>query len=98
MPRPTSSSEARRTRGARLGFRVDAETKKLVEKAASLERRSLTEFCLTALTEATRATITRHETMVLSEGDREVFFEALIHPPKPNPRLLRAFRQERISS
>lgn len=84
--------ERRRTRAARLGFRVDAKTKRLVERAAALERRSLTDFCLTALTEATQATITRHETMVLSQRDREAFFDALIHPPRPNARLRRAFR------
>lgn len=95
-----ANSEKRRARGARLGFRVDAQTKKLVERAAALERRSLTDFCLAALTEATRAAITRHETMVLSERDRQVFFDALVHPPKPNARLRRALRsaQERVVS
>ena len=94
MPQALSSSktEERRARGMRLGFRVDAETKKLVERAAAIERRSLTDFCLTALTEATRATITRHESLVLSSRDRAAFFEALIHAPKPNARLRRAFQ------
>ena len=89
----------RRTRGTRLGFRVDAETKRLVERAAALERRSLTDFCLTALTEATRETITRHESLSLSERDRAVFFDALIHAPKPNARLRRAFMsaEERVA-
>jgi uncharacterized protein (DUF1778 family) len=102
MPRISSlaNSEKRRARGSRLGFRVDVQTKKLVEKAAALERRSLTDFCLTALTQATQATITRHETIVLSERDREVFFDALVHPPKPNARLKRAFQsaKKRIAS
>ncbi|HEY4904875.1 MAG TPA: DUF1778 domain-containing protein [Candidatus Sulfotelmatobacter sp.] len=89
--------ERRRTRGARLGFRVDAQTKKLVEKAAALERRSLTDFCLTALTEATQAAITRHETIVLSDRDRKAFFDALVHPPKPNALLKRAFRMAQKS-
>lgn len=87
-----ANGERRRARGARLGFRVDAETKRLVERAAALERRSLTDFCLTALTQATQDTIMRHETMVLSERDREAFFDALIHPPRPSDRLRRAFR------
>ena len=81
-----------RARAHRLGFRVDAETKHLVERAAALERRSLTDFCLTALTDATRATIARHESLVLSERDRAAFFDALVHPPKPNALLRRAFR------
>jgi uncharacterized protein (DUF1778 family) len=95
-----TSSEKRRARASRLGFRVDAETKKLVERAAALEHRSVTDFCLTALTQATQATITQHETIMLSDRDREVFFDALIHPPKPNERLKRAFRsaRERIVS
>jgi uncharacterized protein (DUF1778 family) len=84
-----------RTRGTRLGFRVDAATKKLVERAAALERRSMTDFCLAALAEATRETIARHENLVLSERDRKVFFDALINPPKPNARLRRAFREMR---
>jgi len=71
-----------------------------VEHAAALERRSVTDFCLTALTQATRETITRHESLVLSERDREVFFDALVHAPEPNERLRRAFRlaEERVVS
>ncbi len=94
MPQtPVSSKrEERRTRNARLGFRVDAETKRLVERAARLERRSLTDYCLTALTQATRETILRHESLMLSERDREVFFDVLVHAPEPNARLRRAFQ------
>ena len=91
----TKRTEARRTRGARLGFRVDAETKALVEHAAQLERRKLTDFCLTALTDAARSTIARHETLVLSERDREVFFDTLVNSPEISPRLRRAFEAAR---
>jgi uncharacterized protein (DUF1778 family) len=85
----------RRARAHRLGFRVDAKTKRLVERAAALERRSLTDFCLTALTEVTRETIARHESLVLTERDRAAFFAALVRPPKPNARLRRAFLSAR---
>ena len=85
----------RRVREARLGFRVDNRTKKMVERAAKLERRSLTDFCLTALSEAARQTLARHQTLFLSERDRRIFFDTLIHPPKPNARLKRAFKLER---
>lgn len=84
-----------RARGARLGFRVDARTKRLVERAAELERRNLTDYCLTTLAEAARRTIERHETLVLSEQERRVFFETLVNPPKPNARLRRAFEAQR---
>jgi uncharacterized protein (DUF1778 family) len=93
MPQPaTVDRSERRARASRLGFRVDAETKRMVERAAALERRSLTDFCLSALTEATRATITRHQSLILSDRDRTAFFDALVHPPKPSARLRRAFR------
>ncbi|HKO06341.1 MAG TPA: DUF1778 domain-containing protein [Alphaproteobacteria bacterium] len=93
--RKAERSEEHRTRGARLGFRVDHDTKRLVERAAALERRKLTDYCLTALAAAAEATVARHDTLVLSERDRRAFFAALVHPAKPNRRLKRAFRRER---
>jgi uncharacterized protein (DUF1778 family) len=80
---------------AELGFRVDAPTKALIERAALLERRKLTDYCLTAITEAARRTIAEHETLVLSERDRAAFFDALVNPPEPNERLRRAFSEHR---
>ncbi len=95
-----AKADEQRRRGMRLGFRVHSGTKVLVERAAALERRSLTDFCLMALTEAAQQTIARHENLVLSERDRTVFFNTLIHPPKPNARLRRAFRlaKQRVTS
>ena len=44
------------------------------------------------------AAIDLHQSLVLSERDRATFFDALVHAPKPNARLRRAFRaaQERV--
>ncbi|MGA3373282.1 MAG: DUF1778 domain-containing protein [Terracidiphilus sp.] len=42
-----------------------------------------------------RAAIKRHASLVLSARDRAAFFDALIHAPKPNARLRRAFRAAR---
>jgi uncharacterized protein (DUF1778 family) len=89
------SRETTRSRAERLGFRVDSQTKALVERAAELERRSLTDFCLTALIEAAQSVIERHENLALSERDRAVFFDVLMNPPEPNERLRRAFAAER---
>jgi uncharacterized protein (DUF1778 family) len=85
----------RRLREERLGFRVDEPTKALIERAAQLERRKLTDFCMSALTEAARRTIAEHETIVLSERDRVVFFDTLVNPPAPNERLQRAFAEHK---
>ncbi len=77
-------------RDDRLGFRFDEPTKGLIERAAQLERRKVSDFCLSAIAEAARRTIAEHETLHLSERDRAAFFDALIDPPEPNERLARA--------
>jgi uncharacterized protein (DUF1778 family) len=74
---------------------LDAETKKLVERAAALDGSTLAGYCRAVLIQAAQATIARHETIVLSPRDRELFFDILIQPRKPNARLKRAFRTAR---
>jgi uncharacterized protein (DUF1778 family) len=56
-----------RLRDERLGFCVDEATRALVERAAQLDRRKITDFCMTAITEAARQTIAEHETILPSE-------------------------------
>lgn len=84
-----------RARSARLGFRVDKSTKNLVERAAYLERQTLTDYCLHVLGDAAKRSIARHENLVLSERDRSLFFDLLVHPPKASARLKRAVKAER---
>lgn len=92
------AKDERRSRADRLGFRVDSQTRALIERAAKLERRKLTDFCMTALTDAARRTIDSHRSLTLSERDRTVFFAALVASPPLNARLKRAFgeRKRRI--
>jgi len=90
MARKSAVEKERIPRDDRLGFRLDEQTKALIERAAQLERRKLTEFCVSALADAARETIARHETLLLSERDREVFFDTLVNPPEPSGRLKRA--------
>jgi uncharacterized protein (DUF1778 family) len=52
-----ATKRERRLREERLGFRVDKPTKALIERAAQLERRKLTDYCMTALTEAAQRTM-----------------------------------------
>jgi uncharacterized protein (DUF1778 family) len=95
MATSTKATREQHTRAERLGFRIDERTKALIERAAQLERRKLTDFCVTALADAARRTIAEHDTLVLSERDRRAFFEALIDPPEPNDRLRRAFAEHK---
>lgn len=88
------------SRAERLGFRLDGETKDLIERAAYLSRRKISDFCVTALRETARRTVVEHETLELSDRDRKAFFEALINPPKPSKRLARALsaHKQRVAS
>ena len=97
MPRKQAKTEHRDALGRveRLGFRIDEETKDLIERAAHLSRRKVSDFCVTALADTARRTIAEHETLVLSDRDRKAFFDALIHPPEPSERLKRALAEHK---
>lgn len=96
MPRVSAKAKREKPqRIERLGFRLDMETKDLIERAAQISRRKVTEFCVTALTDTARRTIAEHETLVLSERDRKAFFDALIDPPRPSERLARALAEHK---
>ena len=91
MPNTERDGSARQER---LGFRMSEETKRLIERAAYLEQRKVTDFCLVALTEAAKRSIAEHETLPLSEADRAAFFAALENPPEPSQRLVKAMAEQ----
>lgn len=96
MPRKQARTErAMPNRVERLGIRLDEETKDLIERAAYLSRRKVSDFCVTTLTETARRTIAAHETMALSDRDRAAFFDALVNPPAPSARLRRALAEHK---
>jgi uncharacterized protein (DUF1778 family) len=96
MPRRHAEIEREtRNRVERLGFRLDEETKDLIERAAYLSRRKISDFCVTALADTARRTIAEHETLALSGRDRKAFFDALIAPPTPSERLRRALAEHK---
>lgn len=91
--KPAAPRSAKHT--ARMGFRLTGHAKVLIERAAQIEGRSVTDFCLAAVSEAARKSIEREQILTLSERDQKAFFRALMHPPKLSPRLKRAFKRER---
>jgi uncharacterized protein (DUF1778 family) len=83
------------SREERLGFRLDEESKDLIERAAHLSRRKVSDFCVTALVDTARRIIAEHETLALSDVDRKAFFDVLVNPPEPNERLERALAEHK---
>ncbi|MBX3484789.1 DUF1778 domain-containing protein [Phenylobacterium sp.] len=76
-----------RTRSERLEARVTAAQKSLIERAAALQGRSVTDFVLTSVQEAARRAIEDHQRFDLSVRDSEAFVEALLDPRPVNDRL-----------
>jgi uncharacterized protein (DUF1778 family) len=77
----------------RLEARVTAEEKEAIETAARLRGTSITDFVVMSAREAALRAIRESEALSLAEASRRVFVEALLNPPKPNPRALAAARR-----
>ena len=75
------------TSTARLEARITQETKALVQKAADLEGRTLTDFVVSSVQAAAYKVIEHHQTLKLSIEDSEAFVDAILNPSKPNEAL-----------
>ncbi|MCA1393232.1 DUF1778 domain-containing protein [Bradyrhizobium sp. IC3123] len=95
MANAASKSNSGRTRGERLEARVTAEQKNLIERAAALQGRTVTDFVLTSVQDAARRAIEEHNQLVLSVHDSEAFVEALLNPRPVNDRLRDTVRRYR---
>lgn len=95
MPDAASRPNARRTRVERLEARVTAEQKSLIERAAALQGRTVTDFVLTSVQDAARRAIEEHSQLALSVGDSEAFVDALLNPKPVNDRLRDTVRRYR---
>ncbi len=80
-------------RDARLNLRVTAEVKALLEEAAAADDTTLSEFCITAARRAAEERLKSAETIRLRGKDAQVFFNALVRPPRPNAALRRAAKR-----
>jgi uncharacterized protein (DUF1778 family) len=75
----------------RLEARVPVFLKRIIQRAADLQGRTITDFVISSLDKSARETVREHEVMKLSAEDSRIFAQALIDPPKPNTALRRAF-------
>ncbi len=86
---------ARLPKPARLNARLTGSQKQLLEHAATLTGRSLTDFVVSTAEDAAARTIREHEIMTLSARDSEVFAAALMGAPRATPRLAKAAERYR---
>ncbi|WP_288132424.1 DUF1778 domain-containing protein [Accumulibacter sp.] len=78
------------SRGARLEARVSTTQKALLQRAAQLSGRTLTEFVVASAQEAATKVIAAHETITLTRAQQTAFVQALLKAPAPGPRLRKA--------
>jgi len=95
MAEPVLKPVRGRTRSERLEARVTTEQKNLIEHAAALQGRTVTDFVLTSVQDAARRAIEDHQRLDLSVRDSQAFVEALLNPPPVNDRLRDTVRRYR---
>ena len=71
----------------RLEARVSPDQKALIQRAAALEGRSVTDFIVTSAQAAAHAAIQRYTILELSAQESATFVEALLYPNEPNEHL-----------
>ena len=74
----------------RLEARVTKDLKVLLQRAANIEGRSVTDFVVNAVREAATRTVERAEVIRLSARDQRMFAEGLLQPYAPSRRLRQA--------
>ena len=79
----------------RLEARLPADVKAIIQHAADITGRSLSDFVVDSARRAAEETIREHEVIVLSARDSIKLAEALLNPKGPNEALQRAFRRHR---
>ena len=95
-----SRSQKKSTANARFDTRLLESQKTLFEKAAKIKGyKSLSEFVVQVVQEASEEIIEKHNSILSSENDKKVFFDALTNPPQPNKALIKAAKlyQKRVS-
>jgi len=88
------------TRQDRINLRLKPSAKNALERAASFEGKTVSNFILTSALAHAEKTIHEHEAMSLNSRDSEVFFNALAKPIRFNEKLTAAFEEhdQRVTS
>lgn len=79
----------------RFDARLNEQQKLLIQRAADLEGRTMTDFVLHSAQAAAEQTIEKRAMLVLSARETEAFVDAILNPPGPGPVLRKAVREYR---
>jgi uncharacterized protein (DUF1778 family) len=73
----------------RFDARLNEKQRILIQKAADIEGRTMTDFVLHSAQAAAERTIEQSAMLILSARDTQTFVDAIMHPAEPGP-VLRA--------
>ena len=85
--------EAADLKRERVNLRLDAKSKRKLERAATYEETTVSRFVLSNAISAAERVIEAHERTLLPATDWDAFHEALLNPPTPNLALRQAARR-----
>jgi uncharacterized protein (DUF1778 family) len=86
---------ARLPSSTRLEMRLPPNVHELLDRAAEIQGRSLTDFVVAAAHQAACKTIEEAEVVHLALEDQRRFATAILHPAAPVPALRRAFKRRK---
>lgn len=89
MPRAIETT-VDNSRGARLEARISPTQKSVLQRAAALSGRTLSEFVVASAQEAASKVIQEHESIRLSRAEQTAFVKTLLTPAAPSARLRKA--------
>ena len=91
----TAKPARRPLKAGRLEARVTPQQKQLIARAAALRGSSVTDFIVASAQKAAAETIKDFEILSLYGEARELFVNAVLHPPAPNEAARKAARRYR---
>lgn len=89
------ATESSTSKSARIETRVSHEQKSLIERAAALSGRTVSEFVLAYVEIAAKNVIDEHEKLHLDKTQSKILVDALLAPKKPNRKLKLAVEEYR---
>jgi uncharacterized protein (DUF1778 family) len=90
---PTIASKKLRKSNARLDVRLRPDNKALIEEAATLSGKTISEYVVSTLLQQSTEVLQRHRHIRLSDRDRDQFLALLDASNEPNAALTHAVRK-----
>jgi uncharacterized protein (DUF1778 family) len=93
LTKSKSKRNVAKSKAYRFDARLNEEQKILIQRAADLEGRTMTDFVLHSAEAAAERTIEQRAMLILSARETEAFVDVILSPAQPGPVLRAAARR-----